>query len=128
MEIVNCISSEIEVPILKLTRLQLKLFNGPRSWLTRIKNSDYIITDSFHGLALSLIFNKQFFVLCADEKKFTRLRSLLRLLSLDNRFISSSEDFIQRKDTLIKPIDYKKVNIVLHELRQAYSKFINKFI
>lgn len=128
MEIVTCISHELDMPILKLNKFKLKFCNGPRAWLTRIKNADYIITDSFHGLALSVIFNKQFYVLCADEKKFTRLKSLLQILSLDDRFILSCEDFIERKEMLTRPINYNKVNEILYNLKRSYSEFICRFI
>ena len=96
--------------------------------MTRIKNSDFIITDSFHGLALSIIFNKQFFVFCASEKKFTRLRSLLKLLSLEDRYIESIEDFDNRKDSLLKPIDYAHVNAVLKNEQEKYRMFIHNSI
>ena len=66
------ISKDIDVPLFSHTRFTSRFTNGPRHWLTRIFNSDYIITDSFHGLALSIIFQKQFFIFCADEKKFTQ--------------------------------------------------------
>ena len=128
LSIANAISEELHIPLYNPSKISSKIFNGPRHWLTRIKNSDYIITDSFHGLALSVIFKKQFFVLCADEAKFTRLQSLLQLLSLEERFIYDMEDFIQRKDILIRPIDYKSVNTILSGIRHQYEEFLSRFI
>ena len=118
------IADQLGLPLFKHSRLSSKIFNGPRSWLTYIKNSDYIITDSFHGLALSIIFRKQFFVFCAAESKFTRLRSLLQLLSLEYRYVESIEDFMDRKEDLIKPIDYSHVSSKLELERKRYSNFI----
>lgn len=124
----NHIAKNLELPLFKHTFISSRLKNGPRHWLTRIKNSDYIITDSFHGLALSLIFNKQFFVFCASEKKFTRLRSLLQLLCLEDRYIKSIEDFEQRKTNLLKPINYKRVNSILKDEQERYRTFIQMSI
>lgn len=122
------ISKDINVPLFSHTRFTSRFMNGPRHWLTRIFNSDYIITDSFHGLALSIIFQKQFFVFCADEKKFTRLYSLLKLLGLENRYIPSIEYYQKNRDILLEPIDYAKVNQILAMERNKYNAFIKESI
>ena len=36
---------------------------SPEEWIWLIHNAEYIITDSFHGVVFSTIFNKKFFVL-----------------------------------------------------------------
>lgn len=128
IEMANYIANELGVPLFKHTFISSRFKNGPRHWLTRIKNSDYIITDSFHGLALSLIFNKQFFVFCASKKKFTRLRSLLQFLSLEDRYIECIADFNQRKVSLLKPIDYVRVNRILKNEQERYRTFIQEFL
>lgn len=118
------IANEIGVPLYKKNKINRYLFSGPRHWLTNIHNAEYVITDSFHGLALSIIFHKQFFVFCADPKKFTRLKSLLELLGLSNRYIDSIEDFNTRKSKLLAPIDYTAVNSILMSEREKFKKFI----
>ena len=124
----NYIAKYLDLPLFKHTTISSHFFNGPRHWLTRIKNSDYVITDSFHGLALSIIFRKQFFVFCASEKKFTRLRSLLKLLSLEDRYVESIEDFDNRKISLLKPIDYLHVGEILNNEQEHYRAFIQDVI
>lgn len=124
----NHIAEALGLPLFKHTTRTSRFLNGPRHWLTRIKNSEYIITDSFHGLALSLIFNKQFFIFCASEKKFTRLVSLLKLISLEERFVKSIEDFENRKNILLKPINYIHVNEVLKNEQVRYKTFIQNSI
>lgn len=124
----NYIANVLGLPLFKHTIFSSRFKNGPKHWLTRIINSDYVITDSFHGLALSIIFNKQFFVFCASEKKFTRLHSLLKLLSLEDRYIESIEDFNQRKMSLLKPIDYVRINSILKHEQDRYRTFIQDFI
>jgi hypothetical protein len=122
------IAKKIGLPLFKHSNLTVRFLNGPRHWLTRIKNSEYVITDSFHGLALSLLFKKQFFIFCASEKKFTRLRSLLSLLSLEDRFVESIDDFDKRKSSLLRPIDYNKVDAILENERKRYYNFIRNNI
>lgn len=124
----NHIANTLGLPLFVHSSFSSRILNGPRHWLTRIRNSEYVITDSFHGLALSLIFNKQFFVFCASEKKFTRLRSLLQLFSLEYRYVESVEDFERRKEELLCPIDYVHVNIVLKSEQERYRSFIQNSI
>lgn len=119
------ISEELNIPIYKETRINTYLKSGPRHWLTNIHNSRYVITDSFHGLALSILYKKQFFVFCADPKKFTRLQSLLELLGLQNRIINSTEYFKAYKEDLLKPIDYNKVDSILKLEQDKARQFIN---
>lgn len=122
------IAEQLQLPLFRHSRLSAKIFSGPRSWLTNIKNSDFIITDSFHGLALSIIFRRQFFVFCASEAKFTRLKSLLCLLGLESRYVESIEDFLLRKDELIKPINYDDINYRLDIEMKRYRNFIKENI
>lgn len=123
-DIVTLCSEYLKIPIYRSTRFKSYFKNGPLDWLSNIANSDFIITDSFHGLALSLIFNKQFIVLCADLKKFTRLQSLLRLFNLEERFISSYSDLSLRKNILYKKIDYTTINEILKNEQHRYELFI----
>ena len=118
------LSKELSTPLYKRSRKNLYLLSGPRHWLTNIHNSKYVITDSFHGLALSILFHKQFFVFCADPMKFTRLQSVLELLGLQNRFVQSKEDFANRKDELLEPIDYNIVEEILKREQKKSRDFI----
>lgn len=118
------IANELGFPLYKNNVFNRYLFSGPRHWLTNIYNAKYVITDSFHGLALSIIFHKQFFVFCADPKKFTRLKSLLELLGISNRYVESIEDFNNRKVELFSPIDYSSVDTILKDVRLKFQDFI----
>ena len=88
-------------------------------------NSEYIITDSFHGLAFSLIFHKQFLVVCADRKKFARLQSLLDLVGLEERYIHTYDDLVRRKDVVTKQINYEIVDSILNRERERSRSFLN---
>lgn len=120
------VAKELETPLYKKNNRKVYLLSGPRHWLTNIHNAKYVITDSFHGLALSILFHKQFFVFCADPKKFTRLQSLLELLGLQERYIKSEEDFAKRKNELIKPIDYQAVDAILKKEQEKSREFIKE--
>lgn len=42
---------------------------SPREWLGYIDGADFVVTNSFHGMAFSLIYEKQFIVLDKDARK-----------------------------------------------------------
>jgi hypothetical protein len=67
--------------------------------------ADIIFTSSFHGMAFSLIFNKNFYVV--NKGYNTRLRYLLNLLNIENRLINSSP--VNTEDA----IDYSKIQEIL---------------
>lgn len=122
--ICDFVSQELQIPVYQQNRFRIFFCRSPKEWLRRMKNSKIIITDSFHGLAFSLIFHKQFFVLCADERKFTRLQSLLELVHLEERYVKSLEDLMSRKELIMKSVDYSVVNQILEIERSRYVGFV----
>ena len=74
----------------------------------------YVITDSFHGTCLSLIFKKQFFSLANLGRGVGRVESLLSNLNLKDRIIYDYDrlDSLPIHD-LNHTIDYDKVNQIL---------------
>ncbi len=82
-------------------------------WLAMIKNSEYVVTDSFHGLCFALIFQKEFCIVFDRDswRGLARMESILSLLGLRERMVLEEED-IQRVLSCGR-IDYGKVNEVL---------------
>jgi len=62
------------------------------NWLYYLNNAEYVITNSFHGICLSLILEKDFCVL--DRKRFGGIRekNILNDFNLLTKFISKNED------------------------------------
>ena len=67
--------------------IKTKYSVGPAEFLGLILNAEYILTDSFHGAALSIAMQKQFYVKLNPNKTNTngRITSLLSLLNIENR-------------------------------------------
>lgn len=55
---------------------------GPETFLSLIYNAKYVISNSFHAVAFSLIFEKTFFVVDRNEHINTRMRDIMELLGL----------------------------------------------
>lgn len=72
-------------------------------WLSYFRDAQYIVTDSFHGTAFSIIFNKEFFVYGNAERGNSRFESMLGEFGLTERIISSDL-------TKLSEIDWNGVN------------------
>lgn len=79
-----------------------------------------IITDSFHGTAFSLNFNRDFFS-WMPNKYSTRLMSVLEKMELQNRAFLKDDD----RWKMIEPINFDKVNEILNSSRE-YADFLIK--
>jgi len=66
---------------------------GPEKFLSLVYHSQFNLTNSFHAVAFSLIFEKQIAVINRTEKINTRMRDLLGLFDLNKRLISNEKEF-----------------------------------
>lgn len=83
-------------------------------WLSQIYFSDFIITDSFHGMCFCLIFEKQFIVLNNNNRGSSRFETLLSKLGLAELLIENED--IDFKN--MNRINYDSVNKKIDELRK----------
>lgn len=65
----------------------LKVAVGPDEFVSLIRYSKYVVTTSFHGMALSMLLRKQFVI--APTEHMNRQSSLLKQVGLENRIIRS---------------------------------------
>lgn len=91
-------------------------------FLYYLHNADYIVTNSFHGTAFSLIYQKNFWSI---EKALTasRVHELMLKLNLSERLVSKY-DVNLVNDTIEKIIDYDHVDELLGEFRKKSENFI----
>ena len=80
-------------------------------WLKLLQNADYVVTDSFHCVCFSLIFEKQFICVVNPERGISRLDSLLGIFGLRDRLIDSLKGF--RPDG--RETDYRQIERLLQE-------------
>lgn len=100
------------------------IFKGlvsPGQFLNYIKNAEFILTDSFHGTAFSILFNKKFVDILPNETS-TRIVSLLEFLNLKDRIIYNELNF----NKLTKEIDYKGIEKILEEEQDIDIKLLEK--
>lgn len=92
------------------------------SWLQGFRDSEFVITDSFHGTVFSIINQKPFISLVNSARGAARFESLLSKLGLENRLVYDIDHFDQ--DLLIKEIDYIKVFEKLENLKKESLEFL----
>ena len=56
-------------------------------WLSYFRDASFVITDSFHGTAFAINFNKDFYVFGNTDRGNSRFDSLLKTFRLENRLV-----------------------------------------
>jgi len=101
-----------------------KIIIGPSEWVGLISDAEYVVTDSFHGTAFSINFNKPFTTLVNPVSNMnSRVMSILEITRLKDRIIYD-DGKNRMPDSLI--IDYQEVNKIMNEWRKKSIDFIKK--
>ena len=99
--------------------------NSIENWVKDIAEAKFVITPSFHGLAFSLIYHRQFAIIVKNKSLATRITSLLRLLELEDRVYESIEE-LDNAEPWNNKIDYEKVDKILSTLREKSISFLKE--
>lgn len=99
----------------------------PEDFVNLIRNAEYVLTDSFHGVAFSVINQKQFNVFyrrrnAVKESRNSRIDNIVRMWGVEERLIREPENLeIQDAD-----IDYQEVSRRVNDLRITSLKFLDE--
>lgn len=96
----------------------------PCQWLGLFAKATYVCTNSFHGTAFSIVFNRNFTVLGRETMRDLNRRQLTLMggLGLENRFLHDVEDFDGNKH--FKDINFDDVKVKLEKQRESSTKFL----
>ncbi len=95
---------------------------SPNDFLSLYNYAEFIVTNSFHGLAFSLNLNKEFIVVKRNEFN-SRIENLLRLTGTQNRMFDKNYFDI---NILNKKINYNRVEKELKKERKKANDFITE--
>lgn len=98
---------------------QLFTHRSPADFLSLFYYADFVVTNSFHGLAFSINLEKQFIVVPRSEFN-SRIESLLTLTGLNERMVSSFEEL----NTCQGKIRYDRVEKILDAERRKVHNFL----
>lgn len=93
-------------------------------WIKLFKNSEYVLTDSHHGLAMAIIYNKNFICYANRSRGYERFTSLLGLLGLMNRMVDNSEQVTT--DMIDISVDYSHANGILENEKEKSFAWLKK--
>jgi hypothetical protein len=94
---------------------------GPETFLSLMNAAQFVITNSFHSVAFSLIFNKQFIVVNRNDAINTRMRDLLQLVGLSQILVDSNYSIEKTQE-----IDYVSVTNLLKSEIARSKQFLEK--
>ncbi|MFB6320159.1 polysaccharide pyruvyl transferase family protein [Saccharicrinis sp. FJH54] len=95
---------------------------GPAEFLGLFMNASFVITNSFHGTAFSVNFERPFYTVINNRKmNNSRQLSLLKSLKLENRIITKPSDF---SEIHVTDCDFTKSIVKLNELRKQSINFL----
>lgn len=86
-----------------------------------LKNAECVLTDSFHGTAISLNFNTPVYIFKARRYN-TRIESIIRLFSLENRVVEN----VEQVDFQNMAMDYLKINECMETERLKAKHYLKE--
>lgn len=100
---------------------------GPVEWLVMLSRARLVVSNSFHGVALSLVLNKPFIAVALPGKRVglnARVQNLLKVAGLQDRVIDTVDpDRIRR--LIEAPIDWEATNVRLAAVRAEAEAYLD---
>jgi len=100
---------------------------GIEEWIRTIYNSEFVVTNSFHGVIFSLLLNKNFIVVPIEGALVgmnDRIYTLLDRFDLRDRLVESYDE-IGVFQEINRPINWECIQEVQKELQEEASCFFN---
>lgn len=94
---------------------------GPAQWLSHMLNADYVVTNSFHGFAFSVNFEKQFYYELPPHSSGVGSR----LLDMAQTYGVTGRELKHRDESAI---NYAPVRKMLEKDREKSMEFIRSFL
>lgn len=121
------LSKQLNLPIYSVNSTKCKWaqknydISDPKDFLELVYSATYVVTNSFHGMAFSLLFQKKFIALSRNGLN-SRLKDLLDDLELSDRMALEHFGYIEN------PIDYEKVMQKLNELKMCSTQYLEAVV
>ena len=124
-------SKEMGLPILEINKRMLlshllskhyKSTASVEEFLGLIEGAEYVVSNSFHGVAMSIIFQKQFYAVGMRQRS-NRVMSLLNNLSIGDRYVGDGQRLLSYEE-----INYKNVHDTLTNIISESQSFLSKLL
>lgn len=132
INIANKISKDLKLKVVSISRnakydnLMYETDSGNVAQFVKlIKDSEFVVTNSFHGTCFSLIFEKKFYVIPHTERG-SRMTDLLEILEASDRVMYNVEQLPE--DITSYKVDYNKINKNLDREREISKNYLKTSI
>lgn len=95
------------------------------SWLKGIVESEFVITDSYHGVVFSILFNKPFIVIANQERGIDRINSILSMFGLEKHIVNNIDEYHKNAPY---NIDWTSINSILEEKRSEAANLLKSVL
>ena len=123
-QIINTVASERGLTPFTVMPEQNGVYPPVTQWLRGFMDAEYVVTDSFHGVAFSIIFNKPFIAIGNHGRGLARFTSVLKMFDLEQRLILSPAELTA--ELINQPINFDKLNQLKAEKQQFAAVFLDK--
>lgn len=86
-------------------------------WVNYIRHASFFVTDSFHGVCFSLLFERPFVCVAPPDRGIARFESLLELVGLCHRLLPPGYSETQKEAAMVA-IDWVAVENKLNSMRE----------
>lgn len=122
IEYADALAKEYNLKIIDISLRQnpnheMRYDAGVEEFLNLVKNAQYVVTNSFHGMIFSIQFKKDF-VVFSREQCDTKIEEVLNLVGLRDRLL------VEGNEEFKKEIDYDKVHKILKKERKKSIEFL----
>ena len=135
------LSEKHNMPIINIPETSMDLTGNntifpclsPKGFASLFRNAEYVITQSFHGVVLSIIFRRKFFVLDRETNYnvsglISRINDMLHRFGLEKRIINGTEELTLIDEEIDYDEKYKIINQKAEEGRQYLNTAIEEVI
>ena len=126
--IANKIKAETGFPIICVTARkyyntrynvdELHVNSGPLEFISYIQHAEYVVTDSFHGTAFSILFRRKFISFVALKHAGSRIQNLLERLGIEDQIYYNTKEFD------INKVVFKEYDKELEELIKRSEQYL----
>lgn len=97
-----------------------RIGNTALDFINHIANAEYVVTDSFHGVAFSINLNTPF--VCVKAPRYnSRLESILRMTNLQERMVETKDAGVEISN---RQIDFQMVNNRINSARNRSVDYL----
>ena len=101
------------------------LYPSVDHWINSLNRAKFVVTDSFHGTCMSIIFGKPFVVVGNAARGIERFNSVLSLFDLKNRLIETVDGF---NDSMLGDLPLDIINKILSQKRKESIGFLKQYL